>query len=64
MNHTGRLTPAEARGYAALVLRAVAQEQRDEANQVPDTDEGSHADGHRCAAAFLERRADLLERDA
>lgn len=53
-----------ARRYAAKVLRAAAQEQRNEADNVPDTDEGTHADGHRCAADFLDRRAELLERDA
>lgn len=53
----------EARRYAAQVLRAAAQEQRNEAAQVPDTDQGTHADGHRCAADFLDRRASNLERD-
>jgi len=38
---------------AAQVLRAAAQE--------PDTDEGTHADGHRCAADFLARRAAALD---
>jgi hypothetical protein len=46
---------------AAAVLRAAAQEQRNEAEQVPDTDEGTHADGHRCAADFLDRRAATLD---
>lgn len=57
----------EARRYAVQVLRAAAQEQRNEADQVDlisDTDGGPHADGHRCAAAFLDRRADLIERQA
>ena len=51
-----------AEGFAAAVLRAAAQEQRNEAKNVPDTDEGTHADGHRCAAEFLDRRAAFLER--
>jgi hypothetical protein len=42
---------------AAEVLRAAAAEQRAEAETVPDTDQGTHADGHRCAATFLDRRA-------
>lgn len=54
---SGRVDAAE---YAAQVLRAAAQEQRNEADQVPDTDQGSHADGHRCAAGFLDRRAAAL----
>jgi hypothetical protein len=45
---------------AVEVLRAAALEQLDEANAVPDTDEGTHADGHRCAADFLIRRANLV----
>lgn len=57
------LDAAEERGRAgsrvhmAAVLRAAAAEQRAEAGNVPDTDEGTHADGHRCAADFLDRRA-------
>ena len=50
-----------AEAFAAAVLRAAAQEQRNEAEQVPDTDEGTHADGHRCAADFLDRRANHLD---
>lgn len=48
-------------GFAAQVLRAAAEEQRNEADQVPWDDEGTHADGHRCAADFLDRRAEVLE---
>lgn len=61
---------AEARIVAALAaahlqgavaaLEAAAAEQRAEAGNVPDTDEGTHADGHRCAADFLDRRAARL----
>lgn len=45
----------------AAVLRAAEAEQRAEAKTVPDTTVGTHADGHRCAADFLARRAAALE---
>ncbi|WP_372730115.1 hypothetical protein [Nocardioides sp.] len=50
-----------AKKYAAQVLRSAAMDERDEADNVPDTDQGTHADGHRCAADFLDRRADRLD---
>jgi hypothetical protein len=50
---------AAAREHALL---AAAREQRMEAENVPDTDQGTHADGHRCAADFLERRAAQVRR--
>jgi hypothetical protein len=56
-----KIAARRSRKYAAQVLRAAAQEQRNEAGQVPDTDEGTHADGHRCAGDFLDRRADALD---
>jgi hypothetical protein len=43
------------------VLRAAAAEQRAEAEQVPWDEKSTHAGGHRCAADFLDRRADLLD---
>jgi hypothetical protein len=51
---------AHPRTYAADVLRAAAAEQRTEADNVPWDDQGTHADGHRCAAEWLDRRAAAL----
>jgi hypothetical protein len=49
------------RSAVAAALRAAAREQRAEAENVPWDDEGTHADGHRCAADFLDRRAATLD---
>jgi hypothetical protein len=48
---------------AAVALLAAARQQRDEAEQVPWDDQGTHADGHRCAADFLDRFARAVRRD-
>jgi hypothetical protein len=64
LDDLAELVDAYAAQKAAEELRAAAAEQRREADQVPWEDEGTHADGHRCAADFIDRRAGALEATA